>query len=245
MTAEQRIAAIKSVDAQKQTIQTLARALVDTHLRAKKSKPGEKARLYANLLGEDAPIYHKATPLEGQLRNSKNERLRRIVSDIQRAREKLHYTMDVKFPRLRPPNRDLLWAFLSFLFAPFLALPFLWISPLFGVAAILTPFFFLARKIWRFFTDLPPRDFSLNAHGVTREEYQDIAGSTENDAGLDASYGKTHAKGLDASDRRSHFSGREGKGLGTKKRPGFFDDGTSSHNGGGKEEEDDEAYTPL
>ncbi|MCH9756943.1 MAG: hypothetical protein K0U37_07125 [Gammaproteobacteria bacterium] len=170
---------IKLVDEQKQRVQSAARALIDAYLASKAVEPGEKGRLYASLLegGDNALIYHKPMALERQLKKHKDESIRHLVAELERARNQLHHVADVHFPHSRPRNQDLLWAFLSVLGGFFIA-PLVSVHPFLLLVLVAPPVFFIGRKIWRSFNGMPPRDFSLNADGVSAKEYEDVVNET-------------------------------------------------------------------
>ncbi len=237
--AARRVEAIKSIDTQKQTIQKLAKDLIRARFRVKKPDPGEKAKLYEDILGEDASVYHRPIPLEGQLANSKDDGVQILLAKLKRARAKLHYTLDAQFPRTNPPNNDLQWALFSFVVMPFVAFPLSFINPLLVGLVIIPPVFFVSRKIWRFFRDTPPRDFSLDAHGVTSEEYQFISNATKEELGIDALHHRKAASGVHAAS--SHGGHVPGSGGGGTPGHGFFD---RSSSGGGEPKKRDGGYRP-
>ncbi|MDF1677916.1 MAG: hypothetical protein P1U32_04400 [Legionellaceae bacterium] len=190
--ALQRRRAIRTVEQQKQRIQAVSRELIKKYVVQKKVGAAEEKRLQAPLLGQDAPVYHKATPLEKKLKNNSDIEIRQLVSELGKARNALHHVMDVHFLLPKPTNRDLLWALVSFLAAPVFAPIFAFLGPEFVLLALLPTAFFLGRKVWRALTDAPERDFSLNKHGVTAKEYHDVVNSEE--------MPQTEQHHLDASD---------------------------------------------
>ncbi|MDF1645782.1 MAG: hypothetical protein P1U61_02210 [Legionellaceae bacterium] len=171
--------AIQKIEQNKQRIQRAARALTRIYLKDNPHlTPTEKAQLEAPLLGDNASVYHKPITLEGRLRQSPKKRVQKCLSELQRARNTLHYTMDRHFPRVKPENQDLLWALGSALVAALFA-PLVLVSPFFLLVLMAPPLFFIGRKMYRLFQHAP-YDFSLHTAGVTREEQQDVATLDEN-----------------------------------------------------------------
>ncbi len=222
---ERRRASVLKIALKKQKIQKLARALIDAHLKSQPAKPGEKAQLLALLSSGDAPVYHRAMPLEAKLRDSENTKIRRLVSSLERERKRLHGVMDTYFPRERRPNQDLLWAFVSLVVAP-LFLPVISITPYFAFLLIVPPLFFVGRKIWRFFNDLAPYDFSLKSYGVTPEEYKDILGSESENLSAHRA-----AKSTSPYRHKKPDTAMPGD---PSERPGFFKGEQDSSSSGGK-----------
>ncbi len=177
--ALQRRRGIRTVEQQKQRVQAVSRKLIGEYATQKRLSISEKKQLYTPLLGQDAPVYHKATSLEKKLKNHSDIKIRQLVSELERARNALHHVMDVYFLLPKPTNRDLLWALVSFLVAPIFAPIFAFLGPEFVLLALLPTVFFLGRKAWRALTDGPERDFSLNKHGVAAKEYLDVVNSEE------------------------------------------------------------------
>lgn len=165
---------IRAVLKQKERILTASRALIQIHLAGKSDvSPEERARLQEPLMGDNAPVFHGPTQLEKQLKKSKKRGVLTQLRELERARNKLTSSMDTHFPRQKAPNRDLLWGGISLLIMP-LAAPLVLISPYLLLPFIGLPLFFFGRKVWHV-VKLPPYDFTLNAAGVTRAEYQAVA----------------------------------------------------------------------
>ena len=210
--------AIGVIDKQKQTIQQLARELIEYHLKDKPEILGEKARLYEALLGDNPSIYHRPMALEGQLKNTENHRIKICLEQLSRARNILHNPMARHFPPIKPENHDLNWAATSFLVGV-LFTPLMFISPYFLLLLPITPLFFVGRKIVHFFST-PPFDFTLDSGGVTPAEYKDAVEAAEQP--------KQHTPSPPESgpEMPPHLGPHAPpSGAGTPARPGFFKPG--------------------
>lgn len=172
---EQQRAALRAIRQHKENIQSSASNLVALYLVGLNVTQKEKARLYQpfletrSLIETDAPVYHRAMPLERKLKHTKNRDLRRYALEIARERNKLQRVMDMNFPRLRPADEDLsrvlVMGFAAALLISFVAMP-AWLV----VLLIIPPVFFAVRKIVRACTK-PAFDFTLETYNVTRSEY--------------------------------------------------------------------------